>query len=208
MKSMLCNTQVVQNILAGRQTQDRRPITPQPATASLAKIEQEMKYPDSNIKSKYQPGDIIYVRERAKCIDIHYHSRTSKLFKDTYLFRYEADDSYSDMIELPYRIKHIEVGNCCSNGCFKELARIFLKVTKVRVERIQDISEADAKEEGIISFLDQGRRWHRNYLTGKYFYGYGKYKDSFQSLWDSIYPGSWERNDWVFVYDFEKCEKP
>jgi hypothetical protein len=31
---------------------------------------------------------------------------------------------------------------------------------------------------------------------------------AFETLWNACYPGSWESNDWVFVYDIERCEKP
>ena len=33
-------------------------------------------------------------------------------------------------------------------------------------------------------------------------------KLAFKDLWETIYPGSWDRNDWVFVYDFERTKAP
>jgi hypothetical protein len=94
----------------------------------------------------------------------------------------------------------------------KWAARIFLKVTGVRVERIQDISEADAIAEGIDTdglcicrpedFLDQVR------FCGNCMKRVIDLTDEFRSqIWHKIYPGSWERNDWVTVTDFEMCEK-
>ena len=73
-------------------------------------------------------------------------------------------------------------------------SRITLEVTGVRVERLQDISEADAEAEGI-DFI-------RHYpdadetLTAKVLY---------EVLWESINgPGSWEANPWVWVIDFRR----
>lgn len=93
----------------------------------------------------------------------------------------------------------------------KDDARIWLKVTNVRVERLLDISEADAIAEGIIS--------HKG-VPGEY-PSETMYKDylgtscvispihSYFTLWDSINgAGSHKENGWVWVIEFERCEKP
>jgi len=90
-------------------------------------------------------------------------------------------------------------------------ARIWLRVTNVRVERLLDISEADAIAEGIIS--------HKG-VPGEY-PSETMYKDylgtscvispirSYFTLWDSINgAGSHKENCWVWVIEFERCEKP
>jgi len=232
MKPLLANTQVAQNILAGRQTQDRRPIKPQPVKqhgkmfinqcdrddwAFESGINGSIKTPIDHSEiipkfAKYQVGDILYVRETMVCE----RELPERLYFDVL---YSADRTH---IETPVGSDDqtewfMQYKQWWSRGEDKVVipsihmpkwaARIFLKVTGVRVERVKDITQADAKSEGVISFTDQGRVWHRNYLTGKDFYGYGEYRDSFQSLWESIYPGSWERNDFVFVYEFEKYER-
>lgn len=67
----------------------------------------------------------------------------------------------------------------------KEVARIWLRVIQVKRERIQDITEEDAIAEGVAS------------------------RDEFIALWESIHgAGSWERNDWVWVYAFVRTERP
>ena len=71
----------------------------------------------------------------------------------------------------------------------KEAARIFLRVNKIKVERLQDISELDINAEGSTS-------------------------ENFKNLWNStikksdINKYSFEANPLVWVYEFERCEKP
>lgn len=95
-------------------------------------------------------------------------------------------------------------------------SRIQLEITNIRVERLQDISRADAIAEGI----------KRSGLTingiseGDHFYDYEmKTEDmcewftnpiaSFQSLWHSINgPDSWTANPWVWVIEFKRVERP
>jgi hypothetical protein len=85
---------------------------------------------------------------------------------------------------------------------------ITLEVTGVKVERIQDISGEDAKAEGVFSgwsypddFVDsEGFMMSENRICD-----YAKYQ--FMDLWESIYPGSWDRNDWVAAYTFRRVEK-
>lgn len=85
----------------------------------------------------------------------------------------------------------------------KWAARTWLTVKRVWVERVQDISEEDARAEGVERF-DTG--W-RDYTparpgepTGACF---AEARDSFASLWKSLYPGSWERNDWLWCCELE-----
>jgi len=88
---------------------------------------------------------------------------------------------------------------------FKKDARIWLEVTDVRPERLQEITEEDAKAEGI-EHIDGP--WYKNYE--KPVYGSSNGFDScdaitsFSSLWQSINgPESWDANPWVFVISFK-----
>lgn len=110
----------------------------------------------------------------------------------------------------------------------KEACRLFLKVTDVRVERLQDISEADAIAEGGI-FTDNGicASWPQNTskeqakATGGLNAGWSHIgetlpdkclrsaRSSFGNLWEKINgPESWEANPWVWVITFEITQKP
>lgn len=77
----------------------------------------------------------------------------------------------------------------------KETARIFLKVTDVSVERLQDISIENARKEGIEIALN-----NTNFM----------YQFNFRILWDTINAKrgySWDSNPWVWVVNFEKSEE-
>lgn len=87
----------------------------------------------------------------------------------------------------------------------KEAARIWLKVTDVRVERLQDIDGVSVLAEGIDngkSNTAMEKRWEN------------MQREAFKTLWNStikkqdigIY--DWNANPWVWVIEFEQCEKP
>src|SRR5690606_31906563 len=97
---------------------------------------------------------------------------------------------------------------------------IFLKVTGVRVEKLQDISEEDAIKEGVTILNNIFIK--ENFPD--YFKAYSSWeperhgnkpplgptpKQRFEKLWQSINgPKSWYQNPYVWVYSFEKVEKP
>lgn len=95
----------------------------------------------------------------------------------------------------------------------KEAARIFLKVTDVRVERLQDITDEQAIKEGC-----SGVRCSCNGMayacTDCYNTGWAEPPVlEFSYLWNSTCKKSlqvhgWDANPWVWVIEFERCEKP
>lgn len=137
------------------------------------------------IKCPYEIGQILWVRETfCPVVDAH-------TFEDTG-FKYRADNN----------TQHY-------NGCWKPsifmpkvAARIFLKVTNVRIERLHDITESDAIDEGI-KCIDNV---YYDYLSEKF---YRKPYESFCTLWTKINgKESWNKNPFVWVYEFERIEKP
>lgn len=95
----------------------------------------------------------------------------------------------------------------------KAACRLFLEITNIRVERLQDISEDDAIREGIKSEI-----FTPNSEKCYYFYPCNDLRDdsyidlpktSFYSLWQSINgPESWDENPWVWVIEFKRVNKP
>lgn len=83
-----------------------------------------------------------------------------------------------------------------------EAARTWLEITEIRTQRIRDISEKDVREEGVEHYNDEGVTYF-----GPLNHGTVRYDQAFKNLiWDSLYPGSWERNDWVWVLTFKVVE--
>ncbi len=94
---------------------------------------------------------------------------------------------------------------------YKSLARTFMTITEVRVERLQDISEEDCEAEGI--FNESGLHLSRCSYT--MFHpdqpcdcGDSTPQEEFAKLWDSIHgDGAWDLNPWVFVYKWGEVER-
>lgn len=200
---ILFNTDMVRAILAGRKTVTRRVVkTQMDACPSCRHIHADYIY-DRNaeniycascgepfhpeIKPPYQPGDVLYVRESiwqnvGHTLDVDGETRViwGRLFK------YVASDEDPKSWEWVRRPSiHMP----------KAAARIWLKVTDVMVERLQEIDTWKCQREGID-------------ITG-----HGVFK-RFSLLWDStirkadIDRYGWEANPWVWVIEFEQCEKP
>lgn len=211
-KPILFNTEMVQAILDGRKTCTRRVIKPQPdekhtyplgfVTDSTEKKEvgcfgfaaneyggsiQYVKPP-----YRYAPGDILYVRETWKKAPNGYY--------------YYEDWQRNDIADVTKWKPSIHMP--------KEAARIWLKVTNVRVERLQDITPKGAESEGVGNlFYDDIGYGEKNYGT-EVDTEYGIAKEQFAWLWESTIKKSdldrygWDANPWVWVIEFERCEKP
>ena len=227
MKPILFNTEMVKAILNGRKTQTRRVIPLKNndliftgfVVSSTAKNregycafgknkEQDLEF----IKPKYKVGDVLWVREPAKVIEIND-------YQDCFTFKYLADNkeetlSYLDKWENKDGMTVPRwVENCqgVPNGCIKEMARIFLKVTNVRVERLQNISDEDCLKDGIENVTNYNPiELHRKFDTFR-FNGccYNSAKYAFKNIWNSTAKDGyrWEDNPYVFVYEFERIEK-
>ena len=144
------------------------------------------------------PGDILYVRESvfqgvAHCLDVS--GETECVLTND--FEYYADGLHK---KDHWKDKHenIWMHRRPSIHMPKEAARIWLKVTDVGVERLQEITEVQAQAEGCNSGL----------LTGAC-----TARGQFEDLWNSTVKKSdidrygWDANPWVWVIEFERCEK-
>lgn len=173
-RMMNFNGDMVRGILDGRKTQTRRPVQPSPGSQSkwlspellnsspsvtvhqeklgVHRFGAQLEHPQGGalgfITCPFgQVGDRILVRETARVASVE-GSRVKVI--------YAADGTVSDWIDWPERLKPVPLGHCMPNGCAREFARIELEITGVRVERLCDISEEDAKAEGFSEYVSPG----------------------------------------------------
>lgn len=188
MKPILFNTDMVRAILGGRKTVTRRAVKPHFRPGEIAWQVITEKHSGKYVRIEYldewenetrymcepfRPGDILYVRETWHKDAGRYmfkanYSDTEKFFRDGR----EVKIKWSPSIHMP-----------------KEAARLFLQVTGIRVERLQDIGDEDIISEGL--------------EIGCYF----------DDLWNStVNPDDlplygWDANPWVWVIEFERISK-
>lgn len=142
----------------------------------------------------YAPGDRLWVREAWKTHASYDDLSPSEMGGDE-IIRYEADGSYqtwgwANPTKLGRARASIHMPRWAS--------RITLIVEDVRVQRLQEISEEDAQDEGVEVDSDG---W-RDYLMPAT-QCCGTAKASFITLWESINgPASWDTNPWVSAYTF------
>lgn len=191
---ILFNMEMVRAILDGRKSCTRRIIKPQPQ--GYFEVSEEPLYiydtdgKQGKITPPYQPGDILYVREA-------WHKYTKRIGKGescrlAEFYGYKASVANSEDAEEPWHPSiHMP----------KEAARIWLKVTNVRVERLQDIDGKGCVKEGI-------EEEPLKYVGDEFV------KGMFHDLWDSTIKKSdldrysWDANPYVWIIEFERCEKP
>nr|DAV56557.1 MAG TPA: ASCH domain protein [Caudoviricetes sp.] len=196
-KPILFNTEMVRAILDGRKDATRRIVKgfiPDDAvwgyTAFTPKGYISCRgtfadwYGEKFFKLPCEPGDTIYVRE-TWCDDRQF---TREATPGRYFYKASEEDGFTvkwhPSIHMP-----------------KEAARIWLKVTNVRVERLQDITSEQICKEGVE-------------VEEPYVLNGEEKRYAFSSLWNSTIKKSdldrygWDANPWVWVIKFERCEKP
>ena len=219
-KPILFNTEMVRTILDGRKTCTRRIVKHD--IEAILNSPYHKKHPeveDKQIISKlcmppYQPGDILYVRETWQYL--YELDGNEQVVEDTGKYYYAATDTIPfDTYVDENGAKHDHVPWKPSIHMPKEAARIWLKVTDVRVERLQSITVEGAIKEGA-----EGENCHH---TNAGAFGCTDCMNTgwivppqieFMQIWDSTIKKSdldrygWDANPWVWVIEFERCEKP
>ena len=207
MKPILFNTEMVRAILDGRKTVTRRVVKPKfrpdeasfcvvtnKHTGEFVRIEYWDEYEEVTrfMPEPYRPGDILYVRETWRRSEIRCDGGAE--------FFYYSDGA-SDASNKP------DTGRMKWRPSIhmpREAARIFLRVTDVRVERLQEIKEDGAQAEGLCVGWSSTPKSSKSCSA----------RQAFMWLWDStIKPADRERYGWAanpfcWVIEFEKCEKP
>ena len=202
-KPILFNTEMVRAILDGRKTCTRR-ICKDANECTVPDMEfynaDRRTYAVHNFVDKEHTeqlstaertcpictGDVLYVRETWKKAPNGYY--------------YYEDWQRNDIADVTKWKPSIHMP--------KEAARIWLKVTDVRVERLHEITEDGAKAEGAIDnrgFIHSPENEYDRIHTAR---------EHFIRIWNSTIKKSdldrygWDANPWVWVIEFEWCEKP
>lgn len=204
---ILFNTDMVQAILDGRKTVTRR-IVKKEKVEEVLNCSARKENPDIPDKRFIQcladapcdPGDILYVRETWNFV--YNTDNSDQIIGNTGHYIYYADDPmpFSHWVDSDTGEHKEQMPWKPSIHMPKEAARIWLKVTDVRVEQLQEIDYKGAYDEGA---------GLKNTL-----YQIGERVCEFAKIWDStikkkdlpIY--GWEANPWVWVIEFKRCDKP
>lgn len=190
-RPILFSGQMVRAILEGRKTMTRRIVKPQPVN----EWNWHPKPGESICGNKRmwlrlcpygQPGDRLWVRETWAAPHAYDHL-LPRMFPREARIHYAATEErggllWRSSIHMP-----------------RWTSRITLEIVDIRVERLLDISEEDARLEGIdlggFQSMTEG-------IAGR------EHRIKFRELWETINgPGSWDANPWVWVVEFKRIEQ-
>lgn len=204
---ILFSTPMVQAILEGIKTQTRRTkglegVNEQPDLLEYSGIRLTANFPPKKtdfkvfhyfqtkesgfkefVKCPYELDDVLWVRETFTVIK----SIETGL---SYILPKASFESYKDKLIQGEKVKWKP-----SIFMPKEACRIFLKIKSIRTERLNEISEDDSIAEGAVQYEKE-----TDWMSAKY---------GFQMIWEDINgKESWKQNPFVWVYEFERIEKP
>lgn len=234
-KSVLFNAKMVRAILDGRKSCTRRvvkfPVNRYTNNVPLADkiVLQELRCDKANFLEEpffsfgmnlpYQPGDVLHVRETWQYL--YELDGNEQVIEDTGKYYYAATDT------IPFNtyvdkngVGHDHAPWRPSIHMPKEAARIWLKVTDARVERLQDMKPVDVIKEGaypdcwdcLNTYGESGSQCC--YGTEEQCSQCDEVMMEWEKLWNSTINKSdldrygWHASPWVWVIKFERCEKP
>ncbi len=211
-RPILFSGPMVKAILEGRKTQTRRVIKPSWIAAADAAGESWGPEGDQNYWAGVcpygQPGDRVWVRETfvegypsdqgdLQMFDEHGNELPRHVW-------YRCDDKLVSQYGAPMEEWLDEDGAPLENIPWRPsifmprwASRITLEITGVRVERLNEISDFDAFQEGV--------KDEPGTITGPYC---RSFVQGFKNIWESINgPGSWDENPWVWVIEFRRVNQ-
>ncbi|SYD72840.1 morphogenetic protein [Klebsiella pneumoniae] len=238
-RGMIFNGEMVRAIPDGRKTQTRRIMAPQPAddiehgifpNPEVIGWKSSRRHKHGSTTAHFchygKPGDRIWVRETWGVVShafsddglmidwvpdrpataIHEMPFGSGYYSGHAIYAADGDFTWGD--DDGY-----EDGRSCWKPSIhmpRAASRILLEITNVRVERLNAISEEDAKAEGVgtaVWFAAKGIPESEWMSLGERGAMQASYINRFATLWESIYgEGSWKANSWVWVIEFKRVE--
>ena len=209
--SILFSAPMVRALLKGSKTQTRRVVKPQSAilTDEMARslgVQPPATENPAVIPCPYgAPGDRLWVRE-TWAVQHEYDAAAPSEIGASARWHYAATEDLGGLRKRP------------SIFLPRRGSRISLEITAVRVERLQAISEADARAEGLSRVTKDGSLWKwgipdADGLPGTDDSGW-PWRDwerspvaAYRRLWESIHgPGSWDLNPWVWAVSFKRLQ--
>ena len=227
-KPILFNTEMVRAILDGRKTYNRRVIKPQPKARLCYTYAGSHKdcigkwtYPSRGVREfwgeEYKLPENIKDEELSKRWNPPYHTDDILYVRETWKkapngYYYYEDWKRNDIADITKWKPSIHMP--------KEAARIWLKVMNVRVERLQEMKPVDVIKEGaypdcwdcLNTYGESGSQCC--YGTEEQCSQCDEVMMEWEKLWNSTIKKSdldrygWNANPWVWVIEFERCEKP
>ena|SRR3990167_3894037 len=199
-RPIIFSADMVNAILAGNKTQTRRVVKPQrhPYGEMLTPDEVAAEFIGNTcaIRCKYgKIGDKLWVRENCRAIELESGEDVVQYMSDMAIRSIEhTQDAADKWIDLHNYAN--DYGRIAPSIHMPRWAsRILIEITDIRVERLKDISEVEAKAEGTA--------WEACGSSQE-----GNHKAGFASLWESINgAGSWNINPFVWVISFKRVEK-
>jgi hypothetical protein len=184
-RPILFSAEMVRAILDGRKTQTRRNIkytTEHRGPINPAYLEAHKDHPGWKDICPYgQPGDLLWVRETWTQYPIELNPEPCDAWYKATSNGPPPPFKWRPSIHMP-----------------RWASRITLRITDIRVERLQDISEDDARAEGCPYSAEWAGRFVDRDETAKTW---------FKSLWNKINgPGAWDENPWVWAISFERVK--
>ena len=193
-------------VVKGEKTQTRRMITPQPVDS----VENLMFCGNIVFRTRDEYDELIFINPK-------YEVGEKVYLKEPYiLYQEEYQESKTSQSGIQYAYKfgnHLSIEEITGKSDSKWKNKLFMpesaarhsiEITGVRAERLQDISEEDCFKEGIEEVIWKGKILKSSKY---YFNGYESYDtpiEAYAELIDRINGnGIWERNPWVWVYDFK-----
>lgn len=185
-------------------TETRRIFNPQPLEVVCSTIiDNKLLFEtrDANdslvlIKPRYNVGDILYLKE-PYCIGVNGCDTLPSLIYYKYN---EKDMSFLTRTGLINDINW-------KNKLFMpaSAARHFIKITAVRAERLQNISQEDCIKEGIFQHISHAKVYWKNGFDKLM---YNSPREAYKALINSIDgKNTWDNNPWVWVYDYELIDR-
>ncbi|WP_457748547.1 hypothetical protein, partial [Sulfurimonas sp.] len=176
-----------------------------------------------NIISKptYEKGEVIWVREPAGILSVGFDcfdftamyladEKTIRIKSPKRFVEHALKDGVVEVVKYPNWLKDGEGIKGVPSGCIKEMARIFLKITDVRVERLKDTTVDSIKNEGCnLHHLDCTCMYSNEACYKCFRSDDSDYFDEWVELWDKTAPKGykWEDNPYVFVYEFKRVNR-